>query len=154
MKGKLLKLNKALYGLKQSARIWYYTLIEVLTTKLGFRTLKAESCILINNTLKIIICVYVDDLAIVRPNKEDIDLFIKSIKKYFNIKELGLIKDYLGIEIEMIKDHLKLNQTKYIEKVLEKFNMINLNPVSTPLDLKYKLELNDKQATKEDIKYF
>ena len=144
MKGKLLKLNKALYGLKQSIRIWYYTLIEELTTKLGFRTLKAKSCILINNTLKIIICVYVDDLAIVRPNKEDIDLFIKSIKKYFNIKELGLIKDYLRIEIKMTKDHLKLNQTKYIEKVLEKFNMINLNPVSTPLDLKYKLKLNDK----------
>ena len=32
--------------------------------------------------------------------------------------------------------------------------MTNSNPVSTPLDLKYKLELNDKQATKEDIKYF
>jgi hypothetical protein len=154
MKGKLLKLNKALYGLKQSARIWYYTLIEVLITKLGFKTLEAESCILINNTSKIIICVYVDDLAIVGPNKEDIDSFIKSIKKYFNIKELGLIKDYLGIEVEMTKDHLKLNQTKYIEKVLEKFNMTNSNPVSTPLDSKYKLELNDKQATKEDIKYF
>ena len=144
MKGKLLKLNKALYRLKQSIRIQYYTLIEVLTTKLGFRTLKAKSCILINNTLKIIICVYVDDLTIVRPNKEDIDLFIKSIKKYFNIKELGLIKDYLRIKIKMIKDHLKLNQTKYIEKVLEKFNMTNLNPILTPLDLKYKLKLNDK----------
>lgn len=154
MKGKLLKLNKALYGLKQSVRIQYYTLIEVLITKLGFKTLEAKSCILINNTLKIIICVYVDDLAIVRPNKEDIDSFIKSIKKYFNIKELGLIKDYLRIEVEMTKDHLKLNQTKYIEKVLEKFNIINLNPISTPLDSKYKLKLNDKQAIKEDIKYF
>jgi len=32
--------------------------------------------------------------------------------------------------------------------------MTNLNPILTPLDLKYKLKLNDKQAIKEDIKYF
>ena len=38
-KDKLLKLNKALYGLKQSARIWYYTLTNILINELGFKVL-------------------------------------------------------------------------------------------------------------------
>ena len=156
LKDKLLKLNKALYGLKQSARIWYYTLTNILTTKLGFKVLQTESCIFMNTTLNIIVCIYVDDLAIIGPSKDNINSFINSIKKYFNIKELGLIKDYLGIEIDhnLDKHYIKLTQAKYIEKVLEKFNMTNSNPVSTPFDSKAKLEINKEKATIEDIKYF
>jgi len=94
-----LKLNKALYGLKQSARIWYSTLVYILVTELGYTSLKSESCIFINKSTNIIICIYVDDLAITGPNKDVIDLFIKDLKRFFNIKELGLISDYLGIEV-------------------------------------------------------
>jgi hypothetical protein len=35
----VLRLNKALYSLKQSARIWYYTLKNILLNKLGFTVL-------------------------------------------------------------------------------------------------------------------
>ena len=93
----VLKLNKALYGLKQSARIWFYILKEVLV-QLGFKPLTSDNCIYINTD--IIIYIYMDDLAIVAPSLELITGFISQIKKYFNIKELGLIKDYLGIDID------------------------------------------------------
>jgi hypothetical protein len=96
----VLKLNKALYGLKQSTRIWYYTLKDVLINKLGFITLISENSIFINKELKIIISLYVDDLAIIGPKLETIKSFIKELKKYFKLKDLGLIKDYLGVEID------------------------------------------------------
>ena len=95
----VLRLNKALYGLKQSARIWYYTLKEILINEFGFKVLAAENSIFINKDLNIIISLYIDDLAIMGPNSDTIKTFIKDIKKYFNIKELGLIKDYLGVQI-------------------------------------------------------
>ena len=106
----VLKLNKALYGLKQSARIWYYTLKEVLV-ELGFTALYSDSCIYINKKSNIIICIYVDDLAIVAPSLDIINTFISQIKKYFNIKDLGLIKDYLGIDIDLNLDkgYIKLS---------------------------------------------
>ena len=106
----VLKLNKALYGLKQSARIWFYTLKPKLL-KLGFKVLNTESCLFINNNTKVIICLYVDDLAILAPNESIFNNFINSISKDFKIKNLGVIKDYLGINIDLNlnKGYIKLN---------------------------------------------
>ena len=152
----VLRLNKALYGLKQSARIWYNTLREILVNKLGFIALESDNCIFINKKTNIIICIYVDDLAIIAPSLNIINTFIIQIKKYFDIKDLGLIKDYLGIDIDLNLEqgYLKLSQAKYIDKVLAKYNMQDCNPIYTPLDSKLKLEPNKEQATKELIKWF
>jgi hypothetical protein len=150
------KLNKALYGLKQSARIWYNTLKEVLINKLGFRCLSSENSVFINDKTGIIITVYVDDLAIVGPNEEVIKEFITLIKTYFDIKNLGPIKDYLGIEVnyDIKNKRMKLHQTKYINKMLNKFKFDNINPSKTPMDSSAKYEPNAGQASKEDIKLF
>ena len=152
----VLKLNKALYGLKQSARIWYYTLKEKLVSELGFSVLQSEYCIYINKKLNIIICLYVDDLAIIAPDINIINTFISQIKKYFNIKNLGLITDYLGIDIDLnLKEgYLKLSQAKYIDKILVKYGLEASNPIYTPMDSKAKLEPNKKQANKKLIKLF
>ena len=51
------------------------------------------------------------------------------------MKDLGTSKKILELEIKRDWENrrLYLSQGKYIEKVLEKFNMINAKPVSTPL---------------------
>jgi hypothetical protein len=152
----VLKLNKALYGLKQSARIWYYTLKDVLITKLGFKTLISENSIFINRELNLIISLYVDDLAIIGPNLNTIKTFLQDLKKYFKFKDLGPIKDYLGVEVDydLNKGILKLNQTKYLTKVLERFNINNKNPKYTPLKANIKLEPNKGLASETEIKWF
>ncbi|KFY67852.1 hypothetical protein V497_00175, partial [Pseudogymnoascus sp. VKM F-4516 (FW-969)] len=153
---KVLCLNKALYGLKQSARIWYYTLKEVLVTKLGFCNLMTENSIFINKELNIIISLYVDDLAIIGPNLDTIKAFIKELKNYFKLKDLGIIKDYLGVEIsyDIKNGKLKLGQSKYIQKVLDRFNINNKSPKYTPIKANIKLEPNKEQATPKEIKWF
>src|SRR6202035_2025217 len=108
----------------------------------------------INRDLNIIITIYVDDLAIIGPNLDSINNLIKDIQKYFNIKLLGPIKDYLGIEIKRDSNTLKLHQAKYINSVLNKFNMAESKPVYTPMDSKVKLEPNPNIATLEQIKWF
>ena len=52
-----------------------------------------------------------DDLAIIGPNLNTIKSFIKELKKYFKLKDLGLIKDYLGVEVnyDLNKAVLKLS---------------------------------------------
>ncbi|CAL3962787.1 unnamed protein product [Diplocarpon coronariae] len=132
---KLLKLNKALYGLKKSARLWFITLKEVLIQKLGFTALLADSCILYNKKLNIIICVYVDDLALIGPNINLIKSFIKGLEEYFKLKDLGPIKDYLGINIEYNQE--KAGKLKNI-----------------PIEPKIKLEPNPNKATSNEITRF
>jgi len=155
-KDSIYKLNKALYSLKQSARIWLDTLKEVLIYELKFKSLLSENTIFYNKELNIIICLYVDDLAIIGPNKETITSFIKTLKGYFDLKDLGLIKDYLGVEIDYNpKDRsIKLYQTKYINKMLKRFNMEDSNPCYTPMDNKIKLEPNKLEANIEEIKWY
>ena len=67
---------------------------------MGFIILKTKNCIFINKELNIILYIYINDLAIIGPNKNIINTFINNIKKYFKVKNLGLIKDYLEINIK------------------------------------------------------
>ena len=103
-----------------------------------------------------IICLYVDDLAIIAPDINIINTFIDQIKKYFNIKNLGLITDYLGIDIDLnLKEgYLKLSQAKYIDNILVKYGLEASNPVYTPMDSKAKLEPNKEQVNKKYLVLF
>ena len=95
-----------------------------------------------------------DDLAIIGPDLNNIKSFIKELEKYFKLKDLGPIKDYLSIKVNynLNKEELKLSQTKYLTKVLERFNINNKNPKYTPLKANIKLEPNKGQAKETEIK--
>jgi len=129
---------------------------EVLINKLGFKILVSETSLFINKSIGIIICIYINDLAIINPIKEIYNSFIKNIKKYFKLKELGLIKDYLDVKIDYKpeKKYIKLYIAKYINKLLNKFKFNNLNLVFIPIETKIKLEFNPKQVNVENINYY
>ena len=59
----------------------------------------------------------------------------KELFKSFSVKDLGHAKQILGLRITRIRDERKIyfSQKKQIERVLERFNTKNANPVSTPL---------------------
>ena len=82
-------------------------------------------CLFINNNIKVIIYLYVDDLAILALNEIIFNDFIKLISQDFKIKNLRIIKDYLNININfnINKRFIKLNQVIYINKVLNKYNL-------------------------------
>ena len=63
------------------------------------------------------------------------------LRKYFMITDLGEAKQIVGLELDrdMEAGTLKIKQTQYIQKVLEKFGMADSHPVSTPLDPNVKL---------------
>ncbi|KAJ2945210.1 hypothetical protein O0L34_g9279 [Tuta absoluta] len=49
--------------------------------------------------------------------------------------------------------NISLDQTKYIEKVIEKFGMTDAIPVSTPMEPGMKLTIPDKDDEKPDLPY-
>ena len=64
-----------------------------------------------------------------------IDELRKELCKSFSMKDLGHAKKILGMKITRLRDKMKiyLSHKKYIERVLERFNMKNAKHVSTPL---------------------
>jgi len=159
----VLKLNKALYDLKQSAQIWYLTLREVLLNKLHFKILETESCIFINHTTNIILSIFINNIPVISASTSAILDFIQEVEKYFKIKNLGPIQDYLGIDILKLGPKsansansaiLSLSQANYIQKVLEQFGLQDYNPAYTFIDSKIKLVPNRLATSKASIKLF
>ena len=78
---------------------------------------------------------YVDDMLIVAKSISEVNKLKILLSREFNMKDLGDTKNILGMEICIDKTtrQLRLSQCSYVKKVLERFNMYNAKPVSTPL---------------------
>ena len=80
----------------------------------------------------LIIVLYVDDLILTSD-----ELLIHSCKvdlaKKFEMKDLGLLHYFLGLEIWQRNDGLFVSEGKYAWEILEKFNMQGCKPIDTPL---------------------
>jgi hypothetical protein len=79
-----------------------------------------------------IISVYIIDLNIIGHPK-DIDEAHNHLKKEFEMKDLGKIKFYLGLQIEHLQTCILVHQSAYIKKILKKFNMDKAYPQRTPM---------------------
>ena len=79
-------------------------------------------------------------MLIVGSNMQDINVLKRKLAKSFAIKDLGAAKQILSMRIirDMKNCKLTLSQGEYIEKMLQRFRMKNENPVSTPLDIRFK----------------
>jgi len=80
----------------------------------------------------LIIVLYVDDLILT--GDELLILLCKDdLAKEFQMKDLGLLHYFLGLEIWQRISGLFVSQGKYAREILEKFNMHGCKPVDTPL---------------------
>jgi len=84
---------------------------------------------------------YMDDMLIAARNKTHDQKLKAQFKKEFDMKDLGEVKKILGMEItrEGSTCRLWLSQENYVLKVLERFNMAEVRPVTTPLAGHFKL---------------
>ncbi|GJW15536.1 indole-3-acetic acid-amido synthetase GH3.17, partial [Tanacetum coccineum] len=134
------KLRKALYGLKQAPRAWYGKIAEFLTFS-GYSVTSADSSLFvkaIEGKLAVVL-VYVDDLIITGDCEEEVLQTKKNLSVRFQMKELGHLKHFLGLEVHQSEDGMVLHQQKYSRDLLKKFGMANSKPNSTPMELNSKM---------------
>lgn len=127
--------------------MWYDKITTTLIS-LNFKRLKSEPCVFVrkNDQSLIIIALYVDDLLIFSNNEEENIKIKKELMLRFEMQDLGKAKSILGMRIIQEKGMITLDQSKYIENVLDKFNMGNCKPIDTPLEVNKKwLESKQKE---------
>ncbi|KAG7536804.1 Ribonuclease H-like superfamily [Arabidopsis suecica] len=129
------KLHKALYGLKQVPRAWF-SRIESYFIKEGFTSSPNEHTLFIKriggNIL--IVSVYVDDLLFTGNSAELLEEFKRSMKREFDMTDLGKMRYFLGIEvIQKPEEGIFICQRKYAAEVIERFGMQHHNPVCNPI---------------------
>ncbi|CAG9133521.1 unnamed protein product [Plutella xylostella] len=153
-KGKVCLLKKALYGLKQAPRQWNAKVCEAMQ-KLSLKQTANEHCLYYKREGAdlLIVAVFVDDFFVVSNNENMKNDFKDQLKKAFIVKDLGTCKDCLGMRVEHRGDKISLDQTKYIEKLVEKFGMTEAIPVLTPLEPGLKLTVIGKNEENAEVPY-
>ena len=92
--------------------------------------------------------VYVDDLIITRDDEDEIHRMRENLVVHFQIKELGELEHFLGLEVDQVKDGLFLCQHKYAKDLLQKFGTLNCKPISTPVEVNAKLCAQERKTRK------
>ncbi len=131
------KLKKALYGLKQAPRQWHKKLHKFLI-QLGFKQCHKEQCIYVftdkkTNTI-IYLAVYVDDIVIAGKNKQTMNKIKMQIQEKFEVSDKGELTYLLGIKIDRDRSTktLRMNQAKFVNDLLVKFQMEGCDSEPTP----------------------
>lgn len=147
---KVCKLKKGLYGLKQSARAWNKEVKEVLVTN-GYKQSQADQCLYLSHDSneKCYVLVHVDDFLFAAESECMIDKIVKQIKKRFEIKDLGPVSQFLGIQVNREDaGNFYINQATYIDKICEESGQQFAKPSKIPLDAGYE-KITNKTVLKE-----
>ena len=152
--GKVCLLKKSLYGLKQSPRMWYKRFDDFLLRS-GFSRCRYDSCVYVLKRKQkciLYLLLYVDDILLASSSKEEIKIFKGKLNSEFEMKDLGLAKRILGMDIirNRKEGELFLSQGSYLKKVVERFRMHESKPVSTPLGSFTKLSSTQAPETEEE----
>ncbi|GJR90590.1 retrovirus-related pol polyprotein from transposon TNT 1-94 [Tanacetum coccineum] len=118
------KLKKALYGLKQEPKAWYDRLKAFLIKhkcKMG----------MVDNTLF--------------TKKKSSNLII------FEIRMMGKLNFFLGLQIKQIEDDIFFDQCKYIKEMLKKFGLEESKPMKMSYDTK--LTKDEEYESVDSTKY-
>ena len=88
---------------------------------------------------------YVNDMLITARNKTHIQKLKTQLKEEFNMKDLREVKKILGRST----DRLWLSQENYVLKMLERFNMAEARPVTSPLTSHFRLSSSQYSNSQE-----
>jgi hypothetical protein len=137
------KLSKVLYGLKQAPRAWYECLRDFLITN-GFKVRKTDPTLFTKIVTKdLFICqIYVDDIIFGSTNKSSCEEFSRIMIQKFEMSMMGELKYFLGFQIKQLQEGTFINQTKYVQNILKKFEMKNGKPIKTPMGTNGHLDLD------------
>jgi hypothetical protein len=81
------------------------------------------------------VVVFVDDLLVTASKQAELDSFKEELTKRFEIKCLGPVKTYLGIDIYRDEEGklMYLSQEAYVNALIKRFKMESAHPVDIPM---------------------
>jgi len=127
------KLQKSLYGLKQSSRAWFEKFTTAVNRQ-GYRQSQVDHTMFTRVSAKgkiNVLIVYVDDIILTGDDLVEMDRLKQSLATNFEIKDLGALKYFLGMEVARSKKGIVVSQRKYIIDLLKETGMSGCKPIDT-----------------------
>jgi len=140
--GMMCKLNKSLYGLKQVSRCWFAKLFDALKHYKFWQSLFDYSLFVLQRLgVHIVVLVFVDDLIISGDNNEAITEFKSYLHNCFHMKDLGIFKYFLGVEVVRSFASIFLCQRKYALDIIAKAELLGAKPSNVSIEHNHRLAL-------------
>nr|BAK64102.1 gag-pol polyprotein [Eustoma grandiflorum] len=152
--GQVCKLNRALYGLKQSPRAWFGRFTQAMK-KDGYRQSNADHTLFIKRQGSLVTCliIYVDDMIITGNDANEISRLRDYLFTQFEMKDLGGLKYFLGIEVLRSAEGIYISQRKYILDLLTEVGLLDAKPADTPMVQNHKLDIVQGAASADREQY-
>jgi hypothetical protein len=127
------RLKRALYGLKQDHGAWY-SRIDSYLQGMGFTKSEANSNLyyIIVGGEPLILVLYVDDLFLTGSERL-IAKCKRDLASKYEMKDLGLMHYFLGLEVWQRDGQTLLVQGKYVVEILKRLGVEDCRPMSTPM---------------------
>lgn len=101
----------------------------------------------------VLITIYVDDLIIVGDSETKTEHVKGLLKKEFEMKDLGELRYFLGIEVIRTTNGIWLSQRQYALDMLSKYGMADCKTISMPFDVNVKLSAHAGDALENVTMY-
>ena len=97
--------------------------------------------------------VYVDDMVVTGNDVEEIQRLQYYLAKEFEMKDLVILKYFLGIEVARSKHGIFLSQKKYVVDLLTETGMLACKRADTPIEQNHRLGDYSDQVSANNEKY-
>ncbi len=148
------KLQRALYGLKQSPRAWFGRFSWAMK-KYGYTQSNSDHTLFLKHRLGKVtaLIIYVDDMIITGDDVVEISKLQKQLATEFEMKRLGGLKYFLGIEVARSKQGIFLSQRKYVLDLLSEVGLLDCKPPDTPIVQNHRLGEHTDQVSTDKGRY-
>jgi len=132
---KVCRLRKALYGLKQAPRAWFSKFHKTIT-QLNFSSSAHDSALFTRKTENdtVVLLLYVDDMIITGDDSIGIEELKQFLCQHFEMKDLGPLSYFLGLEVLSSSGGLFLSQAKYASDLVSRAGLTDCKLEHTPLE--------------------
>ncbi|CAA7031042.1 unnamed protein product [Microthlaspi erraticum] len=108
---------------------------------------------LTRGTMRLYVLIYVDDLLIGGNDPEAIIKFKGYLSQCFKMKDLGLVKYFLGIEVSRSPEGIYLSQRKYAMDIVKECGLLGCQPVTTPMVQNHNLAKDEGDYYNDPLRY-
>ena len=160
----VLQVKGALQGHPESPRLWA-VLIDRIIKQLDLKPCQHEPCLYYTNNYKqtgktVLFLRQVDDFAVACQDSKLAQEIISEInsKMTINVKQLGIISRFNGVDVEQTQQYIKIKNETYIDKIisqhpwLQQSNPSHTYPIPMQTDATYRSALEQAQpATTSEL---
>ncbi|GKU92084.1 hypothetical protein SLEP1_g5859 [Rubroshorea leprosula] len=123
--------------------------------KFGFTSNPHDTALFIRKTARgmVLLLLYVDDMIITGDDVTSVKELKQSLNQKFEMKDLGVLSYFLGLEVTSSDDGYLLSQVKYASDLVSKAELNDGKSVSTPLEPNVKLTPMDGSPLSDPTRY-